>query len=585
LALHFQDVATLSSIPAAQPAAGALVLPTAREVRLTLRPIGRRDEGYFYDEEASTGDPIVVGLRVEASSEALLLADSPLPATALQSFFFQPWAASEVTPPCARLGVELSLDHAGMTLSGRTHRRTVFGCSAALRHTLSPEAGSITFASSSDLLSRWVHAVRFTVGRDWSWNGLAGSGIVVRRKVVRASDGAAVDAVVGTIEWPRAIAAKGRIGESQDCRHPARQSSEILFFDAFDPKPPAGELPGELTIAYTLEPAYVVAPPPEPSTRSIDLPITTPPAQVPRLVGAGLALSRYDPAADYSSAAPRRRSLWFEFDAAPVDPGDEYFVRILGYAPDPLLLQLASPLPDAPEPALPIDPESMRMITPGQPHDDSGLNAMTGIAPSPRDEKRYYLVPLPDGLNEDSPELFGLFVYEVRVGHTAGRWCTAQGRFGPPLRVAGVQHPVPTLTCHAKRGDDGVRVMAPFAAAVHEGRNVRPRSPRSQLWALLYARVRQLDAAGWRNVLIAQQRLLFDDRQDLQAAQVFGEGQFPLAAVRDALRQLGLPPDAPLTTLAAEVLGEPQREVPLGANLGHARILRVSPLVPVPDAC
>ena len=54
-------------------------------------------------------------------------------------------------------------------------------------------------------------------------------------------------------------------------------------------------------------------------------------------------------------------------------------------------------------------------------------------------------------MNETSPELFGFFVYEVRLGHKAGRWCTAQGRFGPPLRVAGVQHPAPPLTCQAAR--------------------------------------------------------------------------------------------------------------------------------------
>jgi hypothetical protein len=49
--------------------------------------------------------------------------------------------------------------------------------------------------------------------------------------------------------------------------------------------------------------------------------------------------------------------------------------------------------------------------------------------------------------------------------------------------------------------------------------------------------------------------------------------------------RIGLPSDAPLTALAAEIFGEPTVEFPLGKNLGRARILRVSPLVSVPDVC
>ena len=45
-------------------------------------------------------------------------------------------------------------------------------------------------------------------------------------------------------------------------------------------------------------------------------------------------------------------------------------------------------------------------------------------------------------MSEASLELFGMFAYEIRVGHQK-RWSTAQARFGPPLRVAGVQHPAP----------------------------------------------------------------------------------------------------------------------------------------------
>lgn len=590
LSLDFQDVPRLDGFELAPAADGPLVLPTAREVRLTLTPIGRDDEGYFFDETSKRGVPIDVFVRRQSATEAPLLADVQAPAAPLQAFFFQP-PRPEDAPPCERLGAELRLDQSATTLTGRIGRRTVFACSAALRHTLSPEAASLTFSSSSDLIGRWICVSRLSLERDWSWNGLAIPGISVTRVITRPGQ-PDVETVVATVDLPRMLTTRARPdseGARLDCRADVRQSTEIVFFDAFDPKPPAGTFPTELTVTYSFQPAFVKAPAPAPDVRSIDLPVTTPPVQVPQLVSAGIALSKYDKADDYSSSSQRQRSLWFEFAAPPADPGDEYFVRILGLGPDPLLLALDDhrPVPDAPEPPLPIDPESMRRIFPNQPKDDNGRNAMSSITVSPRDDdRRHYLIPLPEGLHEASPELFGFFVYEIRVGHADGRWSTAQGRFGPPLRIAGVQHPAPPLVCHAARGKDDVRVMAPFAAAVHEGRNLRPRSPRSQLWALVYARVRQLDANSWRNILIAQQPLQADVHQVIDdLAEVIGEAHISMATIGDALTRLGLAADAPLTALAAEVFGEPTREFPLGKNLGHARILRVSPLVSVPYVC
>ena len=70
---------------------------------------------------------------------------------------------------------------------------------------------------------------------------------------------------------------------------------------------------------------------------TLELPVTTPPAQVPQIVSAGLALSEYTRNDTYSATEPRRRSLWLELDQPPADPNDTYFIRLLGYAPDPLL--------------------------------------------------------------------------------------------------------------------------------------------------------------------------------------------------------------------------------------------------------
>src|SRR5262249_24619314 len=153
------------------------------------------------------------------------------------------------------------------------------------------EAASITFASTSDLLGRWIGVTRFVLQRDWTWTGLAASGIPVTRIIHRAGQPDVVS-VAGTIDLPRALASSSRPDGNPDCRAAVRQSTEILFFDAFDPKPDAGKFPTELTVDYSFQGAFVKAAPPAPETRSVELPITTPPAQLPHLVSAGIALSR-----------------------------------------------------------------------------------------------------------------------------------------------------------------------------------------------------------------------------------------------------------------------------------------------------
>jgi hypothetical protein len=201
----------------------------------------------------------------------------------------------------------------------------------------------------------------------------------------------------------------------------------------------------------------------------------------------------------------------------------------------------------------------------------------------------HYLVPLPANLKDSSPELFGFFVYEVRIGHTESRWCTAQGRFGPLLRVAGVQHPPPPLVCQGVRTPDGILVRAPYATPVLDGANVRPRAPATDLWALLYARVPQMDRQGWRNLLIARTVMagpqVSNDPTEIDARIAYGEGIIFTQTLEAALRSFGLPLDSPLTVLAAEVFRDPPDTDPIGEHLGYSRTLRISPLAAVRDAC
>src|SRR4051812_23598312 len=103
------------------------------------------------------------------------------------------------------------------------------------------------------------------------------------------------------------------------------------------------------------------------------------------------------------------------------------------------------------------------------------------MIPEQKPNPRFYMIPLPAGLHSESDELFGFFSYEIRPGHKKELWSTAQGRYGRPLKVNGVQHPAPALVCNTSRRKlltgqalfiSEIMITAPFANAVLNGKNV-----------------------------------------------------------------------------------------------------------------
>ena len=474
LEFAWQDVHDAASL-APPPAAGPLPLPTARLVRLILAPVCRDDPtlSYFGAPDVLTGPAVNVMLRKPSADERGLF----LPASdadRVSACYLQPDALPDAATAAAqqaagagtaapddaagRLAAALGLACSGLVFTGQPGRRTVFGTAAGLHALLAPDYSAIGFSSSGDLTLRWIVSVRETIDRDWPWDGLAPAGISVRRTL----DGGPEEEV-GRIQLVRAINDNATV-------NPDHSQTDILFFDAIDPKPEACEFPAEISASYRLVPDF--ADPPRrqdtPAPIAIRLPIATPPAQVPQLVSAGIALSPYQHSADYAATAPRRRWLWLEFDRPPDNPADRYFARVLGSSPDPDLsgLPVETVAEDTPEPPLPVDPEPIRVIVPGAADDAAGLSAMDELVAG--DTGVHMIVPLPPGTDSGSPELFGFFTYELRTGHKQG-WCAAQGRFGAPLRVTGVQHPPPDLTCLVARDSASLTVSAPFAQAVLGG--------------------------------------------------------------------------------------------------------------------
>jgi hypothetical protein len=592
LTLDFEwtDQANASDTPVAP--AGPIALPTSRNVRLQLTPIAAAKADYYAGEDVRRGQTRMVTVRAPAGDERDLLRQGG--GSLIEGFFLQP--AEPLSPamvaaqraaglgaliaedPLGRLAAALDLDRKDTILRARRGRRVMFGVNPLLRHVIGPDGASVNFATANEMTRLWLVATVLELRRDWSWDGL--DHVRIER------DGREV----------------GRIAASTSAGHEAegdaeRDSSTLVFLDAIDPKPAAGSFPRPLHPDYTIVPVFRVAPAQEdaPLTASILLPVTTPPAQVPKLVSAGLALSPYrrDPA--YASTEERRKAVWLEFDRAPDDPEDRYYARVLTSAPDPVLTDVVADVPEIPDLPLPIDPEPIRRIVPGQGDDRAGQASMQMLLPT--SSPRHFLLPLPPGLTDDAPELFGFFAYEFRVGHF-GVWSTAQGFPGRALRVGGIQHAPPPLSCAVTRTRTRLTVSAAFADPVHEGRSLRPAQPVTELWALLYARVHQADDADRRNILLGRRRLDPPRRQkpsrgdrygayagDAQA-RADGKADWSHAEIVATLAQLTLGPDAPLSCLVVETLpGESPYADPVAGNLGYERFLRTSPLTAVPEVC
>jgi hypothetical protein len=536
-----------------------IVLPTARTIRITLRAVceDKANNADYYglvskDPEMDTrfGRTLQMRLYKESTEESDLFLQSP--PDMIRGIYLQPdppavfdgnfltllfgQEIEKAADLIQRFCKQLNLENIGLTLTGAKGRRVQFGCSNRIRHTLSPESSSLTFSSKGDLMNHWLSCITLDLNRDWTWDALASHSFVIERtlRFTHDLDTETETEVVGDIE----IRHTASFEALQD---PQRDFTRVIFIDAIDPKthrmrsnPNQNEprFPDTIQVTYSIAPAFKGSQPVEIKNLALDLPITTPPTQIPKIVSAGLALSSYQRNEKYSTTEPRRRYLWIEFEEPIRDPQDTYFARVLAYAPDQLISNNHPELLVATdEPVLPVDPEFIRVIQPPvdptvlPTNDLAGLNAMQPMEKA-SDSDLHYLLPLPSGLHADAPEMFGFFTYEFRVGHyrlqlpqdTGMSWCTAQGRFGRPLRATGIQHPAPTLTCSANRDQDRLYVVAPYAVAVLNGANYTADPPRTQLWCLLYAQVHQADKRDFLNILLDDKRLDWRVQIDLETS-------------------------------------------------------------------
>ena len=590
---------------------GPIDAPTARDVRIEVRAVGRLDLNYFGSDAVRHGPWIGVSdgaLHIPATTEAPLLRPAT-PQEILTSVFLQPDPPSAAptqpavlqTVPSPVLATRLAaaarlLEDEG-TILGEPGRRVVFGCSPELKHHMPPDRSSLALTALAELPRRWINVVRVEIARDWTWLGLADPAFRVRRtiRLVNAPSLAFPEVddlgVISIAHTVNRQATRGAID---------RERMEFIFVDAFAPRLFL-ERPYEIEVTYE-----VIAVLDDGTEQTVEvtnlLPVTTPPAQVPRVVSVGHAFGEYVAAEDYSATAPRTRMLWVEFAEKLQDQRDTYFVRVLASTPDPMLLPATTPAPDPIGYAQSeLNPELVRVIRPGQSDDLAGLYSRQPLLKA-SDSDYHYLVPMPPNLSAYASDLFGFFTCELTVGHARAAagisfWSTAQGRYGPGLVLEGVQHPAPPIVCDVRRVGDQLIASAEFAQPILNGRRLAPSPPNTDLWLVLYCQVHQADGSSRRNLQLDVRRAV----QPARDANIFGGP--PLAPgvlrapigyaawtkqdLKETLARHGLPEDVPLSVLAVETLPEPNGwfDDPLGGDLGQVRILRTSSLVAIEGDC
>jgi len=598
LALTYVDVPDIAAMTPPADKASALLIPTARDIRIRLTPQLAVKSNYYGEALPPSGPSSDYIVRKEAATEAALFPFTP--ADQLLAAYLQPG-----NDLAALLAQSFGLQANGLTFSGPPGVRTAFVTSGALRATLAPDRSTVTLANAKEMLGHWIVALILDIARDWTWEGFAQPGLNFTR------DGG----TIATLAYPGVVspAVLGSLANPPD-----RTRTRVILLDAVSGQPAPGKFPDTINPQYGVTASFPTATALTQAYTNLTLPITTPPAQAPKIVATGIAESAYTFAADYSSSGLRDRYLWIEFDAPIADTADDaYFGRVLAYGPDPILAgQLLPPnmAPNTvPEPKLPVDPEPVRLIFAGEDSDENGLEAMTPLIPanagSYGPDGVHFLLPLPPGLSPAALELFGFWTYEFRVGH-ALKWSTAQARFGRALRVSGVQHPPPPLTCTIWRNTTGLTVTAPYATTLLNGISESALAygdPQTSLWFMLYTQVKQIDGATNRNILIGRQLASVLTVSGSYAGapalpqnrEPRGTASFEQTSIASLLAQLGLPDNAPLSVLAVEVLPGPHLESgtsgiqfenvalpdPLGRDLGQRRILRTSPLTAAPASC
>ena len=197
-----------------------------------------------------------------------------------------------------------------MTLVGKTGERVVFGCSRRIRHTLAPDHSSLTFAAKEDLINHWIVAITFdTRSRLDVGRARPVSFEMFRKKRFSATTPRSTTTGASPSAIGRSLRTASDAGAAR--LHRGHTTAGLSGRGRAEVGADAGRGTGRDAVSRTSSSwttdvratLRAVHRRPRTSGRrvaAIDLPVTTPPAQVPRIVSAGLALSSIGATATYS---------------------------------------------------------------------------------------------------------------------------------------------------------------------------------------------------------------------------------------------------------------------------------------------
>ncbi|HTA42919.1 MAG TPA: hypothetical protein VK789_10760, partial [Bryobacteraceae bacterium] len=269
----YDDISTLETAPP-PPNTTTLPIPTARDIRVRLIPLCAPKANYYGPEGPPSGPSSDYIVRQEATVEDAVFPNTP--ESQLQAFYFQP---GNNLPQV--LAQELGLNQQGLTFTGASGERTVFGGSGTLRHTVSADGSSFTLANQTELVGHWIVALVLDLKRDWTWTGLAQpSTSGPNPPQITFTQGSQP---LGVVTIPRVVSPT-TAGSTNPV--PDRSHTKIIFFDSIDPNPAPGTFPSTLSPTYNVTVNFAQAAAQQ-FNLPITLPITTRPVQTPKLVSTG----------------------------------------------------------------------------------------------------------------------------------------------------------------------------------------------------------------------------------------------------------------------------------------------------------
>ena len=210
-------------------------------------------------------------------------------------------------------------------------------------------------------------------------------------------------AVIGTLTFPTAVGGSA-LG---DLAHPAdRSMTRLVFLDAITPNPASGAFPTMLKPIYSVTARFREAPAIQQSFTTLRLPITTPPG-----ADAEDRLDRHRRKPLHRGGRLLKHGAARPFPVDRVRRADRRYRRRHLFRPRARLRPgpaargrpgAGHHAPHRPEPPLPIDPETVRVVFAGEDSDESGLDAMTPLiaatASAGTPDGVHYLLPLPPGI-------------------------------------------------------------------------------------------------------------------------------------------------------------------------------------------